>query len=100
MQAMEPKVHLVMDGNAVAAAPGDSLIQAWIAAGHPLTANVGCLGQGVCGACRVLVRRAGERIAATALACETRAEEGMQVAFVDHFPASRAHAYEPFQRRG
>ena len=88
------QVQLVIDGHAIATAPGASLIQAWIAAGHPLTSNVGCMGQGVCGACRVLVRRQGERIAATALACETRAEEGMQVAFVEHFPARRTHAYD------
>lgn len=87
-------VRLVMDGHAVEAPQGASLIQAWIAAGLPLTSNVGCMGQGVCGACRVLVRRPGERIAAAALACETRAEEGMQVAFVDHFPAHRTHAYD------
>jgi succinate dehydrogenase/fumarate reductase-like Fe-S protein len=87
-------ISLVMDGHAIAAPQGASLIQAWIAAGLPLTSNVGCMGQGVCGACRVLVRRPGERIAAAALACETRAEDGMQVAWVDHFPASRTHGYD------
>src|SRR5690349_1083114 len=87
-------IRLTIDGHAIAAPPGLSLIQVWISAGLPLSENVGCMGQGVCGACRVLVRRAGERIAATALACETRAEDGMQVAFVDHFPANRTHAYD------
>ncbi len=89
-----PSLALTIDGHAIEASPGASLIQAWIAAGMPLTANVGCMGQGVCGACRVLVRREGDRIATTALACETRAEAGMQVAFVDHFPARRSHAYD------
>jgi succinate dehydrogenase/fumarate reductase-like Fe-S protein len=92
--ADDATIRLVIDGHAIAAPPGASLIQAWIAAGHALTANVGCMGQGVCGACRVLVRREGERIASAALACETRAEAGMQVAFVDHFPARRTHAYD------
>ncbi len=87
-------LHLTIDGHAIEAAPGASLIQAWIGAGLPLETNVGCMGQGVCGACRVLVRRPGERIAQSLLACETRAEDGMQVAFVDHFPARRAHAYD------
>ncbi|MEN0075836.1 MAG: 4Fe-4S dicluster domain-containing protein [Paracraurococcus sp.] len=87
-------LRLVLDGYEVVARPGISLLQAWIAAGLPLTENVGCLGQGVCGACRVLVRRPGERIAGTALACEVPAEEGMQVAFIDHFPARRPHAYD------
>ena len=87
-------IRLIMEGHAIEVRPGLSLIQAWISAGLPLSENVGCMGQGVCGACRVLVRRTGERIAATALACETRAEDGMQVAFVDHFPAQRTHAYD------
>ncbi|MFZ6764673.1 4Fe-4S dicluster domain-containing protein [Pseudoroseomonas sp. WGS1072] len=90
----EKGVRLVFDGHAIEARPGLSLLQAWIGAGLPLTENVGCLGQGVCGACRVLVRRTGERIAGTALACEVVAEEGMQVAFIDHFPARRPHAYD------
>ncbi|MCU0755933.1 MAG: 2Fe-2S iron-sulfur cluster-binding protein [Xanthomonadales bacterium] len=84
---------LTFDGHAIAATPGASLLQAWMAAGLPLTENVGCMGQGVCGTCRVLVRREGQRMAEAALACETRAEAGMQVAFVEHFPARRAHPY-------
>lgn len=87
-------IPLTFDGHAIRAAPGASLLQAWTAAGLPLTENVGCMGQGVCGACRVLVRREGQRIAEAALACETRVEAGMQVAFVEHFPARRAHAYD------
>lgn len=87
-------VRLVFDGQAIEAEAGASLLQAWAAAGLPLTENVGCMGQGVCGACRVLVRREGERLAGTALACETPAEEGMQVSFLDHFPARRPHAYD------
>ena len=87
-------VRLVFDGHALEAAPGTSLLQAWLAAGLPLTENAGCLGQGVCGACRVLVRRPGERLAGTALACEVPVAEGMQVAFLDHFPATRPHPYD------
>lgn len=85
---------LVFDGRTVRTRPGVSLLQAWIGAGLPLTENVGCMGQGVCGACRVLVRRPGERLAGTALACEMPAEDGMQVAFLDHFPARRPHGYD------
>lgn len=87
-------VRLAFDGHAIVAARGTSLLQAWLAAGLPLTENAGCLGQGVCGACRVLVRRPDERLATTALACETPVAEGMQVAFIDHFPARRPHAYD------
>ncbi len=92
--ADEAKICITMDGYSIAAPAGSSLIQAWLAAGLRLTGNVGCMGQGVCGACRVLVRRQGERLATAALACETRAEEGMQVAFVEHFPARRTHGYD------
>lgn len=90
----ESKISLVFEGQPLLAEVGASLLQAWMAAGQPLTENVGCMGQGVCGACRVLVRRQGERLAGTALACETQAEEGMQVSFLDHFPARRPHAYD------
>lgn len=88
------RVALTFEGHTLNAARGISLLQAWIQAGLALTENVGCLGQGVCGACRVLVRRRGERLAGTALACETLVEEGMQVAFIDHFPARRTHGYD------
>lgn len=93
-EAGQPSVTLTFDGHVISAAEGKSLLQAWTAAGLALTENVGCMGQGVCGACRVLIRRPGERLATTALACEMLAEDGMQVAFVDHFPASRSHAYD------
>ncbi|ARP93333.1 2Fe-2S iron-sulfur cluster-binding protein [Bordetella genomosp. 13] len=87
-------VQLTFDGHSIHAAAGVSLLQAWLQAGYPLTENVGCMGQGACGACRVLVRRRGERLAGTALACEMLVEDGMQVSFVDHFPARRVHAYD------
>jgi len=90
----EDVIDLTFDGNPIKSAPGMSLLQAWTGAGLPLTENVGCMGQGVCGACRVLLRRPGERLASTALACETLVEAGMQVSFIDHFPASRSHAYD------
>jgi succinate dehydrogenase/fumarate reductase-like Fe-S protein len=89
-----PRLTLVFDGHTVQARPGVSLLQAWIDAGLHLIENVGCMGQGVCGACRALVRRQGERLAGTALACEMPAEDGMQVSFLDHFPARRPHAYD------
>ena len=87
-------IELHFDGHHIQASKGASLLQAWMLAGLPLTENVGCMGQGVCGACRVLVSRSGERLASTALACTTLAEDGMQVAFIDHFPARRSHTYD------
>ncbi len=52
------------------------------------------MGQGVCGACRVLVRRSGQRLAGTGLACETLVEDGMQVAFINLSRGSRPHPYD------
>lgn len=92
--ASPDEVGFTFDGHAIRTTKGVSLLQAWAGAGLPLTENVGCMGQGVCGACRVLVRRPDERLASTALACEMLAEEGMQVSFIDHFPARRSHAYD------
>ncbi len=92
--ALPDQVSLTFDGHAIRTTKGVSLLQAWTKAGLPLTENVGCMGQGVCGACRVLVRRPDERLASTALACEMLAEEGMQVSFIDHFPARRSHSYD------
>lgn len=88
------QVRLTFDGQVMAVASGTSLIQAWIESGRPLVDNVGCMGQGACGACRVLVRRAQSGTVETALACETPVEDGMQVASVDYFPAHRPHLYD------
>jgi len=88
------KVRLTFDGQDITVTVGTSLIQAWIESGRPLVDNVGCMGQGVCGACRVLVRRSGSGTVETALACETPVEDGMQIASVDYFPAHRPHRYD------
>ncbi|MES2019604.1 MAG: 2Fe-2S iron-sulfur cluster-binding protein [Pseudomonadota bacterium] len=90
---MSDKIHLTIDGRAVSCAPNASVIQAYAHSGEALTANVGCMGQGVCGSCRCLVRRDGERETRTLLACETRAEAGMQVSFIDYFAPAHVHHY-------
>ncbi|MCD7097058.1 4Fe-4S dicluster domain-containing protein [Stenotrophomonas sp. MMGLT7] len=91
---MSEKIRLVIDGQQVEADPHASIIQAYARAGSALTSNVGCMGQGVCGSCRCLVRREGERDVRPALACETSAEEGMQVSFVDYFTPNHVHYYD------
>ncbi len=91
---MSKTVHLVIDGHEVKADAHASIIQAYAHAGSALTANVGCMGQGVCGSCRCLVRRDGERDVQPALACETRVEPGMQVSFIDYFMPSQVHYYD------
>ena len=88
------QIHLVIDGHEVAADASASIIQAYTRSGAALTANVGCMGQGVCGSCRCLVRREGEREVKTALACETRIEPGMQVSFIDYFTPAHLNHYD------
>ncbi|MFG1364442.1 4Fe-4S dicluster domain-containing protein [Xanthobacter versatilis] len=91
---MGDRIRLSIDGRALEVEAPVSILQATTADGTPLTANVGCLGQGVCGACRCMVRRAGEREVSTVLACETPAEDGMQVSFIDYFTPDKPHVYD------
>ena len=85
---------LVIDGKEIQAPANSSIIQALAHAGKAITANVGCMGQGVCGSCRCLVRKEGERKAETKLGCETKIEQGMQVSFIDYFLPSHVHRYD------
>lgn len=89
----ERHITVVIDGRTAEVAATLSIVEAAAHAGA-LTANVGCMGQGVCGACRCLVRRAGERQVTPLLACETRVEDGMQVSFIDYFTPDKPHRYE------
>jgi len=68
-----------------------SAIQAVWHAGYPMVHGVGCL-EGVCGACKVLVRRAGGSEITTELGCQTIAEDGMQIIFLV-FPTPNHHTY-------
>ncbi|MDK4696899.1 4Fe-4S dicluster domain-containing protein [Kingella negevensis] len=90
----EEKYKLVIDGLEVEADKNDTIIQAYAKAGKAITANVGCMGQGVCGSCRCLVRKEGERSAETKLGCETKIEPGMQVSFLDYFLPEHVHYYD------
>ena len=80
----ENLLTLTIDGHEVKASADSSIIQAYARSGNAITANVGCMGQGVCGSCRCMIRKEGEREVTTALACETKVEEGMQVSFLDY----------------
>ena len=86
-------VRLGIEGRTVEAPATSSILQAFVYAGQTLVEGVGCMGQGVCGSCRVMVRRAGTPEVKTELACETVVEEGMQVAFLDYFTSSVRHVY-------
>jgi succinate dehydrogenase/fumarate reductase-like Fe-S protein len=87
-------VRLSIEGRQVEAPANCSILQAFVHAGETLVEGVGCMGQGVCGSCRVMVRRSGQQEVKTELACETLVEDGMQVAFLDYFtPLVRQHVY-------
>jgi ferredoxin len=91
---MGDRIRLSIDGRVLEVDAPLSILQAASADGTPLTANVGCLGQGVCGACRCMVRQEGDKQISTLLACETRAEDGMEVSFIDYFTPERPHVYD------
>ena len=85
--------RLSIEGRQIEAPANCSILQAFLHAGETLAEGVGCMGQGVCGSCRVMVRRDGEQEVKTALACETLVEDGMQVAFLDYFSNPERHVY-------
>lgn len=90
----ESTVTIEVEGRTMTSEPSRSIIEAIWAAGHPLVTNVGCLGQGVCGSCRVMVNRPGSPGVEMALACETLVEPGMRVAFVAHLAPSHARHHD------
>lgn len=90
----EKPVRLIIDGREVAADPSKSIVQAFAESGGTLVSNVGCMGQGVCGSCRCMVRRKDEKDVNMELGCETHVEDGMQVAFVSYFQPKRPHVYD------
>lgn len=92
-------VSIEVEGRPVTGDPSSSIIEAIWASGYPLVTNVGCLGQGVCGSCRVMVNRDGTDDIEMALACETLVEPGMRVAFVAHLAPSRARHHELLEVR-
>lgn len=96
---MEELIAIDVEGRQVTAAAGRSIIEAIWDAGYMLVQWVGCLGQGVCGSCRVMIRRADSEDVNMALACETVIEPGMQVSFVPFLNLAREHPYklESFQ---
>ncbi len=91
-EAEDKLVNVTINGKAITAPASLSTIQALWHAGYPRIKSVGCL-EGVCGSCRVLVRRAGEPEVRTQLGCQTLIEEGMQVIFL-LFPRPTHHTYQ------
>jgi hypothetical protein len=87
-------IRLTIDGILFEAPPAVTIIQAYATSDTPLLKNVGCMGQGVCGSCCCMVRRASSSEVKVELACETLIEDGMQVSFIDYFTPGRPHVYQ------
>ncbi len=67
------------------------MLQALWASGRPHVGNVGCLGQGSCGSCRMFLRD-GDRVL-PALACETLIRDGLDVQFLQPLDGFSPHRY-------
>ena len=85
-----PDVALTINGLAVSAHAGMSLVEDAWHGGVPQVTSVGCL-DGVCGSCRGMLRR--DKAVKVGLACQTFVEDGIEVVFMP--PASAPqHHYE------
>ena len=90
MGNQNPDIALTINGLAVNAHSGITLVEAAWQAGVPQITSVGCM-EGVCGSCRVMLRRGKE--VTVGLACQTFVENGIEVVFLP--PASAPqHHYE------
>lgn len=89
------RISLIVNGQQLNAEEGSSILEAVMQSGNPVIDNIGCAGQGVCGSCRVLVKRKDEKTVTSMLACETKVEEGLQASFLEHLPLNnRTHVYK------
>ncbi len=86
------EVTVTINGNQMTVPSTLSVIQALWHAGYPRVQGVGCL-EGVCGSCRVLVRREQTQQVSMEMGCQTLVEEGMEVMFLI-FPSPSQHSYQ------
>lgn len=86
----ETTVELLINGVTVSAKSNMTIVEAAWAGGVPRVTGVGCL-EGVCGSCRIMVKRGKD--VGVALACETFVEPGIEALFLPA-PAPIAHRYE------
>ncbi len=91
-EVQEKIVNVTINGKQIQAPSTLSAIQALWHAGYPRVKSVGCL-EGVCGSCRVLVRKGGTAEVKMALGCQTLVEEGMEINFLV-FPNPTHHTYD------
>jgi succinate dehydrogenase/fumarate reductase-like Fe-S protein len=81
-------VSLTINGIAVQAHTGMTVVEAAWAGGVPRVHGAGCL-EGVCGSCRVMLRRSGT--VSVGLACQTFAEQDLEAVFLPAAPPPRHH---------
>jgi ferredoxin len=86
------EVSMSINGQAITAPDSLSVIQALWHAGYPRVKGVGCL-DGVCGSCRVMVRRLGSPEIKMELGCQLLIEEDMDV-FFSVFDTPSQHHYD------
>ncbi|MBL3590559.1 MAG: ferredoxin [gamma proteobacterium endosymbiont of Lamellibrachia anaximandri] len=91
-ETSEQLVNLTINSKPINAPGSLSVIQALWHAGYPRVKSVGCL-EGVCGSCRVMVRRADSHELKMELGCQLLVEEGMEVIFLV-FPNPTHHTYQ------
>ncbi len=88
----QQQVNVTINGKKIQAPNALTVIQAVWHAGGTQVEGVGCL-EGVCGSCRVMVKRANSPTVETQLGCQTLIEDGMQVIFLG-FPSPTHHRYQ------
>ena len=81
-------VALNINGVAVNAHAGVTVVEAAWQGGVPRVTGVGCM-EGVCGSCRIMIRRGKE--VSVGLACQTFVENGIDVIFLPPASAPRHH---------
>ncbi len=81
-------VALTINGLAVSAQEGMTVVEAAWHGGVPRLTGVGCM-EGVCGSCRIMLRRGD--IVSVGLACQTFVENGAEVIFLPPASAPRHH---------
>ena len=85
-------IQATINGKLISAPENFSVIQALWFSGYPRIKSVGCL-EGVCGSCRVFVRRKGNLEVTTELGCEVLIEDAMEVNFLS-FPVDSKKFYK------
>ncbi len=80
-------IHIM--GRAYRVPAGLTLMQAMEYAGYRFITSCGCRG-GFCGACATVYRNSGDYKLYTALACQTRVEDGMYLVQIPFVPAEKA----------